>query len=296
MSPFRVPVALVAAGTLLSACAAGAATTQSPARTSRPTATTGTSAVGRAATAPRTGPASTPAPTSGTSLQQLMASGTVSTTAALPTITARALTPAGVLPLGLTPAVRPAAKPGKVVYLTFDDGTGVYSPAILALLEKYHAHATFFVIGRQANSAKHFVGREYAAGNGVGDHTWNHRSLAHMSHKQFLSEVRSTANVIREATGHAPVCLRPPGGAIDQHTRAWAKALGLSIQLWTIDTGDWRRPGAKKISNTVLHHVRDGSVVLMHDGGGDRSQTVAALRTILQVLTARGYSFEARCR
>ena len=91
-------------------------------------------------------------------------------------------------------------------------------------------------------------------------------------------------------------CLRPPYGALDAATRSLAAELGKEIVLWNVDPQDWRRPGAAQIAQHLLTHVRPGAILLMHDGGGDRSQTVEALGVVLSELTGRGYTFALLCR
>jgi peptidoglycan/xylan/chitin deacetylase (PgdA/CDA1 family) len=198
-----------------------------------------------------------------------------------------------------SPATKPTAPatPHKVVYLTFDDGPSTtYTRQILAILDRYDAKATFFVIGRQTPGAKAVVRAEYAAGHGVGNHTWSHANLRRASAQRFASQVGSTQRVITAATGHAPVCLRPPMGAVAKNTRLRAKRHhALRVQLWNVDTYDWKNPGTTKIARRGLA-ARDGSVVLLHDGGGNRAQTVKALPSLLWNLKVKGFTFKALCR
>jgi peptidoglycan/xylan/chitin deacetylase (PgdA/CDA1 family) len=105
-----------------------------------------------------------------------------------------------------------------------------------------------------------------------------------------------TSAAIGRATGARPRCLRPPYGSVDAASADQARALGLRLTMWDVDPYDWRRPGAGVIAGRVLSRVRSGDVVLLHDGGGDRSQTVAALQQVLASLSARGFRFRALCR
>jgi peptidoglycan/xylan/chitin deacetylase (PgdA/CDA1 family) len=199
------------------------------------------------------------------------------------------------------PAARPArgsaARPAGVVYLTFDDGpTPTWTPRVLDLLARYRARATFFVVGRSAATWPELVRRAYAAGHGVGNHTWSHRRLTGLRGRALVAEVGATSAVIGRATGARPRCLRPPYGTVDAASAYQARALGLRLTMWDVDPYDWRRPGAGVIAGRVLGRVRSGDVVLLHDGGGDRSQTVAALRQVLASLSARGFRFRALCR
>jgi peptidoglycan-N-acetylglucosamine deacetylase len=190
-----------------------------------------------------------------------------------------------------------AARSGGVVYLTFDDGpTPAWTPRILGLLARYRARATFFVVGRSAAAWPGLVRREYAAGHGVGNHTFTHASLPGLGSRRLAREVGGTSRAIRRATGAPPRCLRPPYGAIDAASARRVGAFGLRIVSWSLDTNDWRGLPAAAIAARVLGRVRSGDVVLMHDGGGNRAQTVAALGTVLASLSARGFRFAALCR
>jgi peptidoglycan-N-acetylglucosamine deacetylase len=178
------------------------------------------------------------------------------------------------------------ARPGPVLYLTFDDGPDPHwTPQLLTLLARNHATATFFQIGDQARHHPQTAAAVRAAGQHVANHTAHHARLTELD----------LAGIRREVLGGpaGTTCLRPPYGLVDQRVRAVAAELGLKIVLWNVETDDWTTPGARAIVHHLLHDVRPGSTVILHDGGGDRSQTLAALRVALPVLAARGYRFEA---
>ena len=184
-----------------------------------------------------------------------------------------------------------------VVYLTFDDGpTPDWTPRVLELLARHRAQATFFVVGRNAAAHPELVRQAYAAGHGVGNHTWSHRRLTRLGAGALEAEVGATSLAIQRATGAPVRCLRPPYATVDAATAGRARALGLRLVMWDVDSNDWRRPGAGVITGRVLGRVRSGDVVLLHDGGGDRSQTLAALQQILASLTAGGFRFSSLCR
>jgi peptidoglycan/xylan/chitin deacetylase (PgdA/CDA1 family) len=193
-------------------------------------------------------------------------------------------------------APAPAGSAG-VVYLTFDDGPApAWTPRVLELLARYRARATFFVLGRSAAAHPELVRQEFAAGHGVGNHTWSHRRLTGLRGAQLAAEVSATSSAIQRITGAPVRCLRPPFAAVDAASADRVRALGLRLVLWDVDPDDWLRPGARTIAGRVLGRVRSGDVVLMHDGGGDRSQTMAALEQVLATLSARGFRFDALCR
>lgn len=181
----------------------------------------------------------------------------------------------------------------KVLYLTFDDGPSQYTQAVLDVLAKHNAKATFFVLGRHANGRGDLLHAMYEAGHGVASHTYNHPSLPAVNRSRFNTEVADTAAVLGDLD-HG--CLRPPYGALNKTVRAGAAEQGYQLVMWTIDPRDWARPGAAAIAQRVIGRAHDGGIVVMHDGGGDRSQTVAALEAILTQLGAQGYQFAALCR
>jgi hypothetical protein len=180
-----------------------------------------------------------------------------------------------------------------VIYLTFDDGPSAHTQEILDLLARYDAKATFFVIGRAAASQPELIEAIYAAGHGLGNHTYNHPSLPSVSRQRMADEVAKTAAAIDGRDGG---CLRPPYGARNTAVAKNAEQLGYQLALWTIDPRDWARPGARAIANHVITRAHPDGVVVMHDGGGNRAQTVAALRIILPALAKQGYRFVAMCR
>ena len=200
-------------------------------------------------------------------------------------------------PTPTSPTAPAAAGSAGVVYLTFDDGpTPAWTPRVLALLARYQARATFFVLGRSTAAHPELVRQEFAAGHGVGNHTWSHRRLTNLRGAQLAAEVNATSTAIRQITGAPVRCLRPPYATVDAASAEQVRTLGLRLVLWDIDTNDWLRPGTGAIAGRVLGRVRSGDVILMHDGGGNRSQTVVALEQVLATLSARGYRFHALCR
>ncbi|HYF64076.1 MAG TPA: polysaccharide deacetylase family protein [Herpetosiphonaceae bacterium] len=190
------------------------------------------------------------------------------------------------------PTAPPA--PNKVLYLTFDDGPDPRNtPGLLELLARYNARATFFVLGHYAQAHPDLIQAEAAAGHTVANHTFTHPSLSGISREAFMNEVLGTKEVI---SGVGANCLRPPYGATDANTRAYAAEIGYEVIMWDIDTHDWANPGADEIGRRLLGNARDGAIVLMHDGGGDRAQTIAALEAALPALAEQGYRFEALCQ
>lgn len=184
----------------------------------------------------------------------------------------------------------PAWRGRKAVALTFDDGPWPrQTEKVLAILKAAGAKATFFEIGRQVENRPQLSRAVVAAGMEVGTHSQNHKLLAGASRKVVVSEISRGADAIRKVLGAWPTWYRPAGGSVNSFVYREAKKLKLRVVLWTVDPRDWSRPGAARIQQRVLDHVQPGAVILMHDGGGDRSQTIAALPRILRGLKARGY-------
>jgi peptidoglycan/xylan/chitin deacetylase (PgdA/CDA1 family) len=176
----------------------------------------------------------------------------------------------------------PPAKRGGTVYLTFDDGPSQYTPAILNVLRATHSTATFFELGfRQAQHPTE-AAQIRAQGSNIGNHTYNHPDLTKLTPRQIQWQL---------AHGPRSSCVRPPYGATNRTVERILSREGLREVLWTIDTRDWSRPGTAHIVKSATgRSVRAGSIVLLHDGGGDRSETVAALPHIIAALRHQGYA------
>ena len=196
----------------------------------------------------------------------------------------RAVQPVGCTDPGPTPVFN-GSRRHKRVALTFDDGPSEYTPKVLHVLKREHAKATFFEIGEQVPGLAENSRAVLASGNELGNH-----SLHHESHPGRAS-MAETNRRIKAATGFEPCLFRPPGGAFNSRVVADAHRLGMTTVVWNVDPRDWSRPGTSAIYSRVVSATRPGSIVIMHDGGGNRSETVAALPRIIHTLRHRGYSF-----
>ena len=185
-----------------------------------------------------------------------------------------------------------AAQTQRAVALTFDDGPSpTYTPRILATLTRLHVHATFFVIGYLAQAYPRLVRRERRLGMTVGNHSYNHPEVPpfdRLPPRLLQDEIDLGAQVLAKL-GARPRLFRPPGGSTSPVLVRAAAALGQRVVLWSVDPADWS-PGssAKAIARRVLSAVRPGSIVILHDGGGDRSATLAALPAIVRGIRHRG--------
>jgi len=180
----------------------------------------------------------------------------------------------------------------KIIALTFDDGPHPkYTAAILDLLAKYDAKATFFIIGKNAEKYPEVVLRSYSEGHELANHTFSHPFKVSVAELQ--KELRQTKEIIYSITGFSPALFRPVGGNYNDSMINAAVKDGYKVVMWSWhqDTQDWKQPGVKKITQKVLKGSKPGDVILFHDGGGDRSQTIKALEEILPVLKKQGYTF-----
>ena len=184
----------------------------------------------------------------------------------------------------------PARVP-RAVALTFDDGPSRFTPRVLSTLERLHARATFFVVGYLAERYPRLVRRELAAGMGVANHSYSHPyrpPFDRQPHEKILDEIESGGDVLARL-GQAPALFRPPGGSFSPYVVEAASAHGQRIVLWSVDPTDWQAgTTAKQITRRVLGAVEPGSIILLHDVGGDQSQTVKALPAIVKGIRARG--------
>ena len=189
-----------------------------------------------------------------------------------------------------------AATAGKrVIALTFDDGPGPYTPAVLSVLEQYHVPATFFEIGEEVASYPQYARMVAAAGYPVEDHTWSHPDLTTLTAAGVAAQIDMAQAEIQAVTGTTPQCVRPPYDAWDATVLSQIAARGLTTMSYSVDPKDWTLPGVQAIVSRVVGAAFPGAVVDMHDAGGDRSQTVAALPQIISQLRGMGYSFVSIC-
>ncbi|MGW3990902.1 polysaccharide deacetylase family protein [Streptomyces sp. NPDC004830] len=179
---------------------------------------------------------------------------------------------------------------GRTMVLTFDDGPDPrYTPHILDTLAEYDVRAMFFVCGEMAVDNKKLLARMSDEGHVVGNHTWSHPLLTGLTRRQIRSEMERTSDVIANACGDRPEWFRAPYGAWNRAAFQLGADLGMEPLAWTVDTLDWTTPGTPSIVQRVEKGAAPGVVVLSHDAGGDRSQSVRALRRYLPELLDSGY-------
>jgi len=225
---------------------------------------------------------------------------------ALDPATARAL--AAAKPAG-RPVAHPAPAPGDpdaprppsqvgtpgvgTIYLAFADGPSPATTQLLSLLSQAGAKATFFTEEGAVAAQPQTLEELMAEGDGIGISAWPHNDASPIASDALWRTVSATQIAVSSVDGRTPTCFLPPYGSTGAQSRTTATSLGLHVVLWDLDPQDWRLPGAAAIADEVILHARPGSVVLLHDGGGDRSQTVAAVKQIVDALSRLGYNFSS---
>jgi peptidoglycan/xylan/chitin deacetylase (PgdA/CDA1 family) len=174
------------------------------------------------------------------------------------------------------------------VAIGFDDGPYTDTPAFVRMLERSHATATFFMIGRQVTSTyRETMLHELRAGDVLGDHTFTHPDMTRTADPR--GQLEHTLAVIRAETGYTPCVFRPPYGDVNSSVIRLAASLGMATVGWDVDPSDYAQPGTAAIMQRVLAQVRPGAIIISHDGGGPRGQTLAAYPRIIATLHTRGY-------
>ena len=186
---------------------------------------------------------------------------------------------------GSTGLVSNGPRDRKLVALTFDDGPSDYTPGFLDVLRDKGVPGTFFEIGQEMPGREATMRRALSEGDELGDHTENH-----VEYPDY-GQIAAAGERIAEYTHFQPCLFRPPGGAVDANVLAAAGSLEMRTITWDVDPTDWANPGSGAVYSRVVEAAQPGSIILMHDGGGDRSGTLAALPAIIDTLRARGYGF-----
>jgi peptidoglycan/xylan/chitin deacetylase (PgdA/CDA1 family) len=192
--------------------------------------------------------------------------------------------------LAYTPFVRAGGGAAKDIALTFDDGPGPYTPEVLDVLERFHAHATFFTIGKMERYFSASSVREIKRGDVIGDHTESHPHLALLSAREQHEELFEPLLRLEFLGADRATLFRPPYGSFNATTISQLHSLHLLMVLWSADTQDYLQPGVPVIVRRALEGAKPGAILLMHDGGGTRAQTVAALPLIITKLRKLGYT------
>ena len=180
----------------------------------------------------------------------------------------------------------------KVLALTFDDGPSEFTPDVLRVLSRYDVPATFFVLGERTVSMPEVVRSVADAGHGVGIHGWTHTAFTELDRGDLAADLRRTAELLQELTETECHSVRPPYGRYDGELISRLADRQLVTWLWTAEARDWSVDhSAHQIAEKILRSLTPGGIVLLHDGGGNRSATVRALPRIIEGALARGFHF-----
>ena len=178
----------------------------------------------------------------------------------------------------------------KAIALTFDDGPWPKTTTqILDILKKNNIKATFFWVGRYLQTYPELGKQVAAAGHAIGNHTWSHQYIKY-NEDGAAREIDRTSSLIEEVTGVKTSMFRPPGGILNNGLTAYAQKKNYAVIMWSADSLDWRA-ATQSLMDNVMRQANSGGIVLMHDGGGNRSRTVQALPDIIARLRKEGYKF-----
>jgi peptidoglycan/xylan/chitin deacetylase (PgdA/CDA1 family) len=179
----------------------------------------------------------------------------------------------------------------KVIALTFDDGPWPNTTAkVLDILKKNRIKSTFFVVGQNVKNYPDLTKQIVADGHVIANHTWHHW-YHNMNAQAAAYEVANTGDIIYQTTGVRTSLFRPPGGIMNNGVAAYAKNNKYAVIMWSADSMDYSRPAVPRLMNNIFREAKPGGIVLMHDGGGDRSHTVKALPEIISRFRKQGYEF-----
>ncbi len=191
--------------------------------------------------------------------------------------------------LAYTPYVRIAGAQHRELALTFDDGPGPYTPDVLRVLERAHVPATFFEVGVLERYFHASTSAIVAHGDVIGDHTEGHPPMSMLSESEQRAQLLEQAAAIHEYNAPFPRLFRPPYGLWNDTTLRLLRHYKMLMVLWTVDTSDYRLPGVRAIVHAAVSGARPGAIILMHDAGGNRQETIEALPKIIKDLRRRGY-------
>ncbi|WP_176216748.1 polysaccharide deacetylase family protein [Andreprevotia lacus] len=182
------------------------------------------------------------------------------------------------------------------VALTFDDGPGEYTGPLLDVLKKHGVHATFFMLGQNMELRPWAVERAWREGHTLANHTFTHPHLSGVDEQTFWDEeLGKTQAIFKRMVGFEPTLMRPPYGEISDAQIEFLARRGIKVILWSLDTQDWNKNrmlfGKHNIERAVQDNMHEEAIILMHDAGGKRGKTVAAVDALIPWLKASGYEF-----
>jgi peptidoglycan/xylan/chitin deacetylase (PgdA/CDA1 family) len=191
--------------------------------------------------------------------------------------------------LQYTPYVRIAGAQHRELALTFDDGPGPFTPQVLSILKQEDVPGTFFEVGVEEHFFHAGTSEAVADGFPIGDHTFSHEPMSTLGRRQQQAQLLNQIKATKPYGAAYPRLFRPPYGRWNSTTLSLLQRYRMLMVLWSVDTSDYNRPGVKAIVKAAVQGARPGAIILLHDAGGNRSETVAALPKIIEALRSRGY-------
>lgn len=181
----------------------------------------------------------------------------------------------------------------KLIAITFDDGPHpIYTPQLLEIFDAVGGKATFFMVGEEMQKHRDLVKKVYDVGHEIGNHTYTHPHLSKLSMEQCLDEIERNENLVEELVGQKPVVFRPPYFDYNDEVIGILGEKGYPmIGAMNGEARDWEQPGVEHIYKASLDAVKEGSILIFHDGYGDRSQSVEAVRKLVHEVGSQGYQF-----
>jgi len=179
------------------------------------------------------------------------------------------------------------------IALTFDDGPNSKStPKVLDILKRYNVKATFFVLGKYVEKNKDIIAREALEGHDIGNHTFNHAKGSLVDQDKINRELAKTSDLIRKYSGKESNLFRPPFGYENWRFLYEAELLDYAVILWSLDVGDWdQKKSSKEMIAKIMKRSKNGTIILLHDGGTSREAVIEALPKVIKGLRAKGFKF-----
>jgi len=185
------------------------------------------------------------------------------------------------------PEIRRGDPSLKAIALTFDDGPhGPNTLRLLDILKHKNVRATFFVVGKMAKRHPELVRAIAKAGMEIGNHTFSHVTLTHISEEEARADYQACNDIIESLTGQRPHLCRPPGGDSDRNVIKAGASLGMTSVMWTTDPGDYDLPGTDAIHDRTFAELKTGGILLLHDG---IAEMLDILPSIIDEIRARGF-------
>lgn len=180
----------------------------------------------------------------------------------------------------------------KVVALTFDDGPNkIYTQQVLDVLKKHNTKATFYVVGTNAKSSPELIKQIMEQGHELGNHSMNHDKMKGISVEQITQDIQAVDQILKDYGYNKEITYRAPYALTSANLRTALRNLNKRMVLFTFSPFDWKKISAQQIYNNIMKELKPGLIILLHDGGGNRANTVKATDMLITTLHEKGYKF-----